>query len=42
MRRNSVFAARHEAPPPADVPMYWTINRIVNVTVVLGMCNRLL
>ena len=23
MRRNSVFAARHEAAPPPDVPVFW-------------------
>ena len=30
MRRNSVFAARHEAAPPPDVPVFWIVNRVVD------------
>ena len=30
MRRNSVFAARHEAAPPPDVPVFWVVNRVVD------------
>ena len=32
MRQNSVFSAMHEEPAPANVPVYWVVNRIVNAT----------
>ena len=30
IRRNAVFAARHEAAPPPDVPVFWVVNRVVD------------
>lgn len=32
MRRNSVYSAIHEEQAPANIHMYWVINRIVNAT----------
>ena len=32
MRRNSVFAARHEAAPPPDVPVFWIVNRAADAS----------